>query len=300
MEKYFTATTYKNWERVGVPFRNDKNKLYTRVKNKCDRCTNGIYAVGVENGQIKPHPAYNGICLKCNGTGYLLETVRLYTEKEFNSMEQAKERAAEKRMRDAEIAEQEKRSKAGKVKKEWLISNGFNENGITYIYIADDSYNRKEELKAAGWKYHALVGWHTGELNISCKEEDILMANAEDVAEFGMYGDGTWKYSAKNFVAEAKDALRAESRGEWIGEEKEKLVDIPVVLKRILGYEGMYGAGRICTFLNNENVLVWYTSSGLEMEEGKEYLLSATVKQHKKYKGEKQTVITRAKLKEMI
>ena len=96
MEKYYTAVTYKNWERVGEPFSNDKGKLYTKVKQKCDRCTNGIYAIGVENGHIKPHPAYNGVCLKCNGVGYIVETVRLYTEKEFNSIEKQKERAAER------------------------------------------------------------------------------------------------------------------------------------------------------------------------------------------------------------
>lgn len=36
----------------------------------CDRCGgSGIYACRVENGQIIPHPAYGGVCLKCGGTG---------------------------------------------------------------------------------------------------------------------------------------------------------------------------------------------------------------------------------------
>lgn len=64
MEKMFTSKTYENYERVGEPFKKN-NKYYTRVKCKCNRCTNGIYAVGIENGHIKPHPVYNGVCLKC-------------------------------------------------------------------------------------------------------------------------------------------------------------------------------------------------------------------------------------------
>ena len=299
MEKYYTATTYKNWERVGKPFSNDKNNLCTKVKQKCDRCTNGIYAVGVENGHIKPHPAYNGVCLKCNGVGYIVKTVRLYTEKEFNSLEKAKERAAEKRLEEAEKVEQEKRAKAGEVKANWLLENGFNETGVTYVYIADDSYNRKDELKAAGWRYHALIGWHIGEVNVPHNEEDIYILDADTAAEFNMYGDGTWRYSVKEVIAKAKASLKAESRSEWIGLEKEKIIDLPVVLKRKSGYQTRFGWSDIYTFMNGDNVIVCFTSSNIGLEEGKEYLLSATIKAHNEYKGEKQTVVKRIKVKEV-
>lgn len=299
MEKYYTATTYKNWERVGKPFSNDKNNLCTKVKQKCDRCTNGVYVVGVENGHIKPHPAYNGVCLKCNGVGYIVKTVRLYTEKEFNSLEKAKERAAERRLEEAEKVEQEKRAKAGEVKANWLLENGFNETGVTYVYIADDSYNRKDELKAAGWRYHALVGWHNGEINVPHNEEDIYILDADTAAEFGMYGDGTWRYSVKEVIAKAKASLKAESRSEWIGLEKEKITDLPVVLKRKSGCQTRFGWSDIYTFMNGNNVIICFTSSNINLEEGKEYLLSATIKAHNKYKDEKQTVVKRIKVKEV-
>lgn len=299
MEKYYTAITYKNWERVGEPFSNDKGKLYTKVKQKCDRCTNGIYAVGVENGHIKPHPAYNGVCLKCNGAGYIVETVRLYTEKEFNSIEKQKERAAERRLEEAKKLEQEKRAKAGETKANWLLENGFNEAGITYVYIADDSYNRKDELKAAGWRYNALVGWHNGEINVPYNEEDIYILDADTAAEFGMYGDGTWKYSVKEVIAKAKASLKAESRSEWVGLEKEKIIDLPVVLKRKSSCQTRFGWSNIYTFMNDKDELVWFTSSNINLEEGKKYLLSATIKAHNEYKGKKQTVVKRTKVKEV-
>jgi hypothetical protein len=55
----------------------------------------------------------------------------------------------------------------------------------------------------------------------------------------------------------------------------------------------------VYTFLNGDNVITWFTSSNVTAEEGAEYLLSATIKSHNEYKGEKQTIITRAKVKEM-
>lgn len=298
MEKYYTATTYKNWERVGKPFSNDKNNLCTKVKQKCDRCANGVYAIGVENGHIKPHPAYNGVCLKCNGVGYIVKTVRLYTEKEFNSLEKAKERAAERRLEEAEKVEQEKRAKAGEVKANWLLENGFNETGVTYVYIADDSYNRKDELKAAGWRYHALIGWHIGEVNVPHNEEDIYILDADTAAEFNMYGDGNWKYSVKDIIAEAKASSKAQSRSEWVGLEKEKITDLPVVLKKVSGYQTRFGWSNIYTFMNGDNIIVWFTSSNPHLEVEQSYLLSATIKTHSEFRGKKQTIITRAKVKE--
>jgi hypothetical protein len=299
MEKYYTATTYKNWERVGKPFSNDKNNLCTKVKQKCDRCTNGVYVAGVENGYIKPHPAYNGVCLKCNGVGYIVKTVRLYTEKEFNSLEKAKERAAERRLEEAEKVEQGKRAKAGEVKANWLLENGFNETGVTYVYIADDSYNRKDELKAAGWRYHALIGWHIGEVNVPHNEEDIYILDADTAAEFNMYGDGNWKYTVKDIIAEAKVSLKAQSRSEWVGLEKEKITDLPVVLKKVSGYQTRFGWSNIYTFMNGDNIIVWFTSSNPHLEVEQSYLLSATIKTHSEFRGEKQTIITRAKVKEI-
>jgi hypothetical protein len=49
--------------------------------------------------------------------------------------------------------------------------------------------------------------------------------------------------------------------------------------------------------MNEENILSWFTSSNIsDLEVGKEYWLSATVKEHSEYKGEKQTILTRCKV----
>ena len=102
MNKYFTADSYKNWERVGKPFTNSKGKLYTKVKCKCDRCVNGVYVSRIENGAPVPHPNANGVCFQCGGDGYLMEEVRLYTEKEYAAMQKRNEQAREKKEQERE------------------------------------------------------------------------------------------------------------------------------------------------------------------------------------------------------
>ena len=138
---YVTADSYKSAERIGEPF-DKKGKKYTKIKFKCDRCVNGIYAVGVENGSIKPHPAYNGVCLKCGGTGWLQKEVRLYTEQEYERNKAAAERAKTKR---EEVRKQEIEANYEKNRAKWLEKNGFSAEGDVYL-IKGETYSIKDEL----------------------------------------------------------------------------------------------------------------------------------------------------------
>ena len=95
--EYYTADTYKDCPRIGNPFYNKSGKLATKVKCKCDRCTNGIYAIGVEKGRIKPYPVAGGVCFKCEGVGYEIKEVRLYTESEYKTMQRNKEKSKRKK-----------------------------------------------------------------------------------------------------------------------------------------------------------------------------------------------------------
>ena len=87
MEKYFTAKTYENMKRIGEPFVNEKGRLFTKVKGTCERCGGlGYIASGVLNGRPVPISRDGGVCYECNGDKYVIKEVRLYTEKEFNSL----------------------------------------------------------------------------------------------------------------------------------------------------------------------------------------------------------------------
>jgi ribosomal protein S27AE len=125
-------------------FLNEKNKLVTKVKDTCPRCSGvGIIVARVENGKMIPIPVDGGICYLCEGRKYIEKTVRLYTDEEFEQMEKAKAKAAEKR-----AAAQEKKMKEEFAENhvKWLDKNGFNENEETFIYFPDDSYSVKNEL----------------------------------------------------------------------------------------------------------------------------------------------------------
>ena len=291
--EYFVADSYTGYELVGTPF--DKNgKLYSKARTKCDRCVKGVYVSRVENGHIVPHPHANGVCFSCNGAGYITKEVRLYTEKEKAAATRAKEREAERKV-EAKLAAAEQK------KAEWLEREGFGEQGTTTIYIAADSYDRKDELKANGWKYSTLIGWHTSFEN--AHKDDLYPATSlvtlpwEELVSFNIYGEGFWLSGTKAYVESIKEAHKPKSASEWIGLEKEKISNLSVVVKRITGFQSQFGWTSVVTFLHNENELVWMTSTGLKFAEGDHLSMSATVKEHKEYKGTKQTVVKNCKFK---
>lgn len=291
--EYFVADSYKGYELVGTPFEKS-GKMYSKARCNCDRCVKGVYVSRIENGQLIPHPNANGVCFACGGTSYITKEIRLYTEKEKAAADRAKQRAAERKV-------EEKLAAAKKKKIEWLERNEFSSEGLTAVYIGANSFDVKNELKEAGWKYSPSLGWRTADTNTAMEkygEDNVAIVSADDVVVFNIFGEGCWLSTAAHQIQLLRDAKKPISKSEWIGEIKEKLVDLPVVIQRITGFGSKFGWTNVITFLNNDNVITWFTSSNISnLEQGKEYLLTATVKEHTLYKEEKQTVVLRAKLK---
>lgn len=288
--EYFTADTYKNWERIKQPY--DKNgKLYTKVKTSCSRCGGtGYYAIGVENGQLKLHPAYNGICLQCEGVGYIEKEVRLYTESEYKKMMATNE--ANKIKREAE-KEQRMRAEFAENKAKWAEKEGFSEDLKTYI-VTGNSYAIKEELKSAGFRYSPILKWHRA---TPSNDYPTIKVDAAEVLEWSAWGNGNYHSDAQKYVQDRLDALLPASRSEWIGEEKEK-IELTVIVKDIHGYESKYGYSKIYTFETPEGcILKWFTATNPAIDTEDTMIMSATVKEHSEYKGEKQTLVTRCKFK---
>lgn len=286
--EYYVADSYTNWDRVGEPF--DKNgKLYTLASTKCGRCYNGKYISRVENGVPIPHPAYNGVCLACDGTGYATKEIRLYTQKEKDAAARSKQRVAERKELEREAA-------ASKKKEEWLKKEKFNSQGVTAIYVASDSYEIKDTLKANGWKYSPIVGWHTTpeEAIEQGLEEKTLSVAYKYLVSF-TDGHAFWLDTAKTFVDDIRNNLKPHL-SEWIGEVGERLFDVPVVISYIGNCETMFGWISVITFLDGNNILTWLTSTSINFEKGDKCYLTATVKSHGEYKGNKTTTITRARL----
>lgn len=297
MNNYFVAPSYQTYERVGSPFYNKNGKLCTKVKDKCPRCSGvGIIVARVENEQLIPIPVDNGICYSCLGKKYIEKEVRLYTESEYKTMQKNNERARLKR-------EQERNTKIEAEfennKKKWLLENGFNENEITYIYSGSDSYFIKAQLKEDGYKFNSILLWHK-----STKDEkyinNLIEVNFNDIAEWSAWGQAHYLSTAKEFINNLLDEAKAPSASEWIGEIGERLKKIPVTLVGKYSYEGRYGMSQVIKFQDeNQNLLTWFTAVYIPYEIGDSCLLTATIKEHSEYKGEKSTIITRAKLEEI-
>ena len=291
---FYTADSYKNYERVGEPFEKE-GKLYIKVKGECPRCSGkGIIAARVENGHIVPIPVANGICFACAGAKYITKEVRLYTEKEYNAMNRSKERAAEKRK-----AEQEQRMKENYAHKKevWLQTNGFSADGVTYIVIGD-SYSIKDELKEAGFHFNGgLRRWMRG--SAEGYEDKVIKFNLEDLFEISAWGEGHPLKEAKAKVDAAEAAILQTKPSEWIGEVGKRIPATQVTLKRTYYYENQYGVNTVYTFeTESGSVITWFTKVDINKENGDVFTIVGTVKDHSTYNNQKQTVLTRVKVVE--
>ena len=290
------AKSYEGYEYDETKAYEKNGKMYVSARCKCDRCTKGIYVTRVENGQPIPHPAFGGICLKCGGSGFITKEVRLYTDKEFEQMEKASIKAAEKR---EAAREQKMKAEYANKRAKWLEENGFNENGVTWIYAKADSYEVKDSLKDAGFRFSKILLWHVANIPEGY-EDKVVEITLDQVAEIGAWGEGFYKPDARTFVDDILKNCRPieESTSEWLFEEKERFYDYAVVLKSVRGMETRFGYTQLVKFEDaNGNILQWWTAVEIKAEVGDQVLLTGTVKAHDEYKGVKSTTVTRCKIK---
>ena len=290
------AKSYVGYEYDETKAYEKNGKMYVSARCKCDRCTKGVYVTRVENGQPVPHPAFGGVCLKCGGSGVITKEVRLYTDKEFEQMEKASIKAAEKR---EAAREQKMKAEYANKREKWLEENCFNENLTTFVYFPADSFEIKDSLKDAGFKFNRSLLWHIANIPEGY-EDKVVEITLDQVAEIGAWGEGCYKPNARTFVDDMLKNCRPieESTSEWIFEEKERFYDYAVVLKSVRGMETRFGYSQLVKFEDaNRNILQWWTAVEIKAEVGDQVLLTGTVKAHDEYKGVKSTTVTRCKIK---
>ena len=180
---------------------------------------------------------------------------------------------------------------------EWLSNHGFNKDGNTYVLLGE-TYSIKDELKAAGWKFDKTLLWHRGDPGQYT--DRCFKVWHGTIMEFDIFGHQYYTETAGKLVKdkiEEYNAAHNDSKSEWVGEEKERLRDLSVTVKGLSGFDGMYGWTSVVTFEDeDENIFVWFTSKELSIAIGENVTLTGTVKEHKTYKGVKQTILTRCKI----
>ena len=290
------AKSYEGYEYDETKAYEKNGKMYVSARCKCDRCNgSGIAISHVCNGQPVPYVNDGGICYSCNGAGYFRKEIRLYTDKEFEQMEKASAKAAEKR---EAAREQKMKVEYANKREKWLEENCFNENLTTFVYFPADSFEVKDSLKDAGFKFNSSLLWHAAMIPTGY-EESCIEVSFNEIGEFSAWGEGHFNPDVKRIIEDKIKEARPASKSQWIGEEKDKIVDLPVVLVSIHGFETRYGYSQVVKFLNGDNIITWFTAVDIKFEPGDNILLSGTIKKLDEYKGEAQTIMTRCKLKSL-
>ncbi len=132
------------------------------------------------------------------------------------------------------------------------------------------------------------------------KREALLAEQAANIAAAAERE----KAEAARREAEAKAEAARKAVSQYVGNVGEK-VTAAIVEMNCYTYDTQYGLMRIYVMKDAAgNVYTWKTSSniGYETEEGTWYTpetftITGTVKEHSEYRGEKQTVLTRCKVK---
>ena len=209
----------------------------------------------------------NGVC----------KTVRWYSEKEYLKM-YPNDTAQSK-------------NKQLKTQKEIL---GFT-NGYITIFKGN-TYEDNEYFQMSKARYCKFWGWYF----ISTDElpEDL----PEDVEPIRLSWD---LVGQENNTLKPDDQVKAavesliydKDISEFVGTIGER-IELILTVEKAISLEGYYGQSILYTMRdNNQNIFIWITASKtIHLEENNVYHLRGTVKEHKKYKNQKQTILSRCAL----
>ena len=159
-------------------------------------------------------------------------------------------------------------------------------------------------LKAEGWTYNSLLGWHTATPSCSIVSSyQMHTIHFDDIYNFifDRITDKVYteiKSTAKEYMTHILKAYRPQDmvESQYVGELGDKLVGVPVVLESKRKFDSAYGESNIFLFNMNGNILVWITKLNVAAEIGSHMRLSGTIKEFKEFRGCKQTRVTRCKI----
>ena len=292
MDKIFVADSYKGMEIIGEPFENEKGRLYVKIKGTCPRCGGS------------GHYSYNSLdgtrCYECMGNKFVTKNVRAYTEKEYNRMQAANERARAKREAEREAKARDLEENAAKYKHEVALKLGFGEDEKAYLVYGDDTFAIKDKLKELGARFDPTLKWFFSK-EVALPEGYKLCEMSFD--ELYTYNPRTkwaeFKEDAKTIVSRRIAELKGPSTSQFYpGAEKERIRNITAKVKSIRGFEGMYGYTAVYTFSSEDYIFIWMTSKcDLDLSVGDTVDLTGTIKKFDEYMGEKNTYLTRCIVK---
>ena len=229
--------------------------------------------------------AYTGwTCYECGGSGQSRtpSVYKEYTPEYRAKLDAQAEKRRQKKMAQAQAEKAEKQAA-------WKQAWGFVNDRI-YIVGLEDSFSKKDEIKAAGGRYNGCTGWYFSEPHDEFQ-------TVEMTAEECLIEDAWAKLDWRSTIRETLEAKLPKKPGsEHIGTVGDK-VNMELTLTRTRYFDTQFGTTWVYTFEDEAgNVLVWKTANYLEQEDGSKLRVKGTIKAHDEYNGVKQTVLTRCKI----
>ena len=270
--------------RYGKPFKEDKNGTLYFCDNMCRRC---------EGHGRRSEWAYTGsVCYECGGSGISTpHTVKLYLPEYEAKLEERRKLKEEKRKaeHDAEYP---------RIKAEWLKNHGWSADGHAYLFLGN-TFEIKEKLKDLGAHFNYTMGWY---IDHEVDGYEFLKVSVEDCLE-EVWEGYIEKVQNLDDLKSAKYRELHPSKSDYVGNDGERLKGLKLKLDFVVAMEGekytYYDNGiRYLHSMSDENgnKFTWTTSGRLNVREGETVVIDGTVKGHKEYKGERQTVLTRCKM----
>lgn len=202
-----------------------------------------------------------------------IKTVRAYSENEYAKLYPS--------------VSKEKIDPYYKSQKELL---GF-EKGYITAFIGD-TYPHKEYLKSQGCKYTRWWGWYV-------KSTDELPSDLPtDLTPVKLYWEpmaknDEWLKNDEEIKKYVDSQIYEPTESEYVGEIGERL-DLYITIEKIILLDNEFGHSKMYLMRDDcGNAYVWTTASAKNWQTGEEKHIRGTVKAHREYKNDKQTVLSR-------
>ena len=298
--EYRLARTYEDagYKIIESSIYTDKGKMYADAIIDCFKCGG--------KGRINYYAHVDsGICFACGGAGYMTKSnCRVYTNEEREKSDAAYEVRKRKEL-------EKKKAGAAQKRLDWLKKYNI-ADGKIYVVAGCNSYEIKDDLKAAGAKYYSGLGWFFGTDTLPV-EKDIFPENmffypvlVEDMFYWNEVGGGPYynDHAVDNLNQGIKKILEERNRekfgaSKWVGEVGTRLCDMKAKYLSAKYFEGKWGGSFCYTFQVESNVFTWFSQSVIDsaIEPGDDITLTGTVKNHTEYNGVLQTQLSRCIVK---
>lgn len=180
----------------------------------------------------------------------------------------------------------------------WMQQNGFNNEGITYCVVGENTFSIKELLKAQGFKFSPLLKWHNDKQITLPEGFDYVPLLFSDLYAWDNYQQQVLPLAgAATIVQNAlKQALPQQSN--YIGAIGERLYDVKAIFKFSKSFISKTGS---FIFAHHFDIagerVVWVTQKQLSLIPEQNVLLTGTIISHTIFAHKKTTNINRCLIK---